>query len=164
MKLTSHYVFTAGILTFINAHFMPFFRAFSLSVIISFISNFIIDSLGHSHSKNNKINARTPLTHTFERSMAWGSFSSFIIMALAILNSNINKQFLIMCIVSGIISGPSHMLLDLFTEKGIYIKKNKKWVRFAVMHLRYNNKTANAIAIITGIIMIIISYKMMFLF
>jgi hypothetical protein len=41
------------------------------------------------------------------------------------------------------------MLLDVFTERGIYVKRNGKWKRFALA-LSYDNPLANSSAILLG--------------
>jgi hypothetical protein len=53
----------------------------------------------------------------------------------------------------GIIVGPSHMLLDVFTEKGIYVKRGGKWARFALAHFRYNDPTVNGLAVFIGFLL-----------
>lgn len=47
MKLVTHYVFTTGLLTAISSPFLGFYTALTLSFIISWISNTLIDRLGH---------------------------------------------------------------------------------------------------------------------
>ncbi len=161
MRLISHYIFTAGILIFINVHIISFFRAFSISIIVSFMANFFIDSLGHKMKKLRNINiySRTPLTHTFDRSIIFGILAAMLII-LIIPKYDLNHNIITACLISGLIAGPSHMILDVFTENGIFIRKNKKWKRFALMHLKYNNKIINAIVIFIGISLFFLSYKM----
>jgi len=40
------------------------------------------------------------------------------------------------------------MLLDIFTEKGIYHKVNGKWRRIALAHFSYDNPIVNGLAIL----------------
>ncbi|MBB5255178.1 hypothetical protein HNQ62_002953 [Sulfurisphaera ohwakuensis] len=61
-------------------------------------------------------------------------------------------------LVSGIIVGPTHMFLDMFTEAGVYVKKNGKWRRFALAHFRYDNPAVNGLAIFVGFILLLIAY------
>jgi hypothetical protein len=58
-------------------------------------------------------------------------------------------------LIGGILVGPSHMLLDVFTERGIYVKRNGKWRRFALAHFSYDNPLVNGLAILLGVIMLL---------
>jgi hypothetical protein len=42
------------------------------------------------------------------------------------------------------------MLLDVFTERGIYVKRNGKWKRFALAHFSYDNPAVNGVAVLMG--------------
>jgi len=53
-----------------------------------------------------------------------------------------------------LLNGPSHMLLDAFTERGIYVKRNGKWRRVALAHFSYDNPAVNGLAILLGILML----------
>ncbi|WCM36567.1 hypothetical protein GO599_03000 [Sulfolobus islandicus] len=46
------------------------------------------------------------------------------------------------------------MLLDVFTERGIYVKRNGKWKRFALAHFSYDNPAVSGMAILLGVIML----------
>lgn len=65
---------------------------------------------------------------------------------------------LIEVLVSGIIVGPTHMFLDMFTEAGVYVKKNGKWRRFALAHYRYDNPVVNGLATFAGFLLLLIAY------
>jgi len=60
-------------------------------------------------------------------------------------------------VIAGIVVGPSHMLLDAFTENGIFKKENGQWVRFALAHRKYNDPLANGITIALGALMLLFS-------
>jgi hypothetical protein len=45
------------------------------------------------------------------------------------------------------------MILDVFTEKGIYVKKNGVWTRFALAHYKYNDPLANGLAMFVGLVL-----------
>jgi len=161
MKLRTHYVFTLGILNLIGVFFLNFYTSFLLSAIISFISNTIIDRLGHVKKYSRRIGtfySRTPLTHTFPRSIFWGFVSSLPFNFLFYYTKIISQQDFIIASALSLVAGPSHMFLDIFTENGIYVKKNGSWRRFALAHFDYNNVFINSFFIIIGIIMIILSY------
>ena len=65
----------------------------------------------------------------------------------------LSKELVFLTLVS-LLNGPSHMLLDVFTERGIYVKRNGKWKRFALAHFSYNNPAVNGLAILLGILML----------
>ena len=157
MKLKTHYIFSTGIITVIDKSFTSFYLAFLIALVISFMGKIIIDKIGHKkrYTKYGKIPIRTPVTHTFSRSIMWGFLASTIVMIPFYLTSRI--AFLSIIIISGIVVGPSHMFLDSFTGAGIFVKKGNKWKRFSILHLRYNNEMANGIAIFAGISLILIS-------
>jgi len=69
----------------------------------------------------------------------------------------LSKELVFLTLVS-LLNGPSHMLLDVFTERGIYVKRNGKWKRFALAHFSYDNPAVNWIAILFGILMLFTSY------
>ena len=64
-----------------------------------------------------------------------------------------SKELVFLTLVS-LLNGPSHMLLDVFTERGIYVKRNGKWKRFALAHFSYDNPIVNGLAILLGVIML----------
>jgi len=68
--------------------------------------------------------------------------------------------FVFSVILDGLLVGPSHMFLDVFTERGIYHKVNGKWRRIAFAHFSYNNPLANGLAILLGVIMLFASMEL----
>ena len=96
----------------------------------------------------------------------WGIISSLPILVIALYfdyyynYSNSHEILFISILISGILVGPSHMLLDIFTEKGIYVKKHGKWRRFAIAHFRYDSPLANGLALFFGTIMLYLSYML----
>ena len=156
MKLHTHYVFSAGLVSFIFSLF-HFYSYYSIvfSFLISFIANTIIDDLGHEERAG--IPVRTPLTHTIPRSMLWGIASAFPFIFLSFYG-HIFIRYLPALVTAGLVVGPSHMFLDVFTGRGIFIKKNGKWKRFALAHLKYNDPFANGLAILLGSVFFYLSY------
>ncbi|BDB98286.1 hypothetical protein SACC_13030 [Saccharolobus caldissimus] len=89
------------------------------------------------------------------RSVFWGFIASIpVIVVLSLLYGVLFNAQILATLIGGILVGPSHMLLDVFTERGIYIKKNGKWRRFALAHFSYDNPLANGLAILAGVIML----------
>jgi hypothetical protein len=46
------------------------------------------------------------------------------------------------------------MLLDIFTERGIYVKRGGRWRRFALAHFSYDNPVINGTAILAGALLL----------
>jgi len=149
IKLVTHYVFSTGLLTLLSSFFLNFYTAFFLSSIIAVLGNSLIDRLGHKEIQTRRglIPVRTPLTHTLPRSVLWGWVPSLILIPL-------NSYEVIIISLIALLNGPSHMLLDVFTERGIYVKRNGKWKRFALAHFSYDNPAVNGLAIIMGMLML----------
>ena len=61
--------------------------------------------------------------------------------------------FVFSVILDGLLVGPSHLLLDVFTERGIYHKVKGRW-RDAFAHFSYDNPMANGLAILLGVIVL----------
>jgi len=152
MKLRTHYVFSLGLLSFLDSLLLSdFLEVIIISGIISVTANNVIDYLGHEI--RGKYVSRTPRTHTLPRSIGWGLLTTVpIVLALYFLSPT---ELILITILDGVIVGPSHMLLDIFTERGIYVKRNGKWRRFALAHFSYDNPLANGLAIIAGVIMLL---------
>ncbi|WP_338604902.1 DUF1286 domain-containing protein (plasmid) [Sulfolobus tengchongensis] len=172
MKLRTHYIFSAGLISIILAFFnLSLFANLFISFYASFVANTIIDRLGHEmkRTKHGYLPVRSPLTHTVYRSIIWGIISVLPLLLLYYVyhyhtyhyyySSYYSSTLILSTIAAGIIVGPSHMLLDSLTEEGIYTKKNGKWRRVALAHFRYNDPVANGIAILVGVILLILSYN-----
>jgi hypothetical protein len=170
MLIKTHIIFSAGLLLFLTAlitHDPVTVSVYTFTV--SAVANVLIDKLGHEMVNVNgkSIPRRTPLTHTWFRSVLWGTLVSILLSPLLLpLTVNIyhygNPRLLDIVttvLVHGLIVGPSHMVLDVFTERGIYVKKDGKWVRFALAHFRYNNPYVNSLATFIGAILFITSFR-----
>jgi hypothetical protein len=158
VKLRTHHVFTFGLLTLLDSVLLSdSLEIIVIAGIISVMANNIIDYLGHE-IKGEYI-SRTPMTHTIPRSMGWGLLTSApIALALHYLfHSPI--ELILVTALNGVVAGLSHMLLDIFTEKGIYHKVDGRWRRIALAHFSYNNPFANGLATLLGILMLFIAVK-----
>jgi hypothetical protein len=163
MLIKTHIVFSAGLLLFIGTLITrdPS-SVFVYALTVSALANVLIDKLGHEiiNVNGKLIPRRTPLTHTWLRSVLWGFLVSillspllFSIMSGIYYNGFQLSKKVLTVLVYGITVGPSHMVLDVFTEKGIYVKKDGKWVRFALAHFKYNDPTVNGLATLIGFVL-----------
>jgi len=164
MLLRTHYAFSTGLLTFLGTLITgdPL-NTLVFAGAVSVLANSIIDYLGHEmvRVEGEYLPRRTPLTHTWFRSILWGSVSTAIVTFLVYFASHgayygyfQPKELLVLAVIYGVLVGPSHMFLDVFTEKGIYVKRDGRWVRYALAHFKYNDPLANGLATIVGIILI----------
>ncbi len=164
MLLRTHYAFSTGLLTFLGTLITgdPL-NTLVFAGIVSVLANSMIDYLGHEmvQVEGEYLPRRTPLTHTWFRSILWGSVATAIatLFAYFALHSSYYgyfqlKELIVLAVICGVLVGPSHMLLDVFTEKGIYVKREGRWVRYALAHYKYNDPLANGLAMIVGIILI----------
>jgi hypothetical protein len=154
-------MFSLGLLYLIDSLIMSSsFYLFIIAGMTSVVVNNLIDSLGHE-IRGTYI-SRTPRTHTIPRSVGWGLLISIpIAVAFYFLSLNsylpFSITFIIITVIDGVVAGLSHMLLDVFTQKGIYVKKNGKWRRFALAHYPYDDPTVNGLAIFLGILMLFLA-------
>jgi len=160
MKLSTHYVFSSGLisLALVFTRMISFPDIIIISFFISYVVNRIIDGLGHEMAvyNNKAYPKRIPRTHTVLRSVIWGIITVIPILLL-ILIFHIDEFFLPV-IIAAIIVGPSHMLLDIFTQAGIYAKKDGKWKRVAFAHFAYNNAFVNGLASVSGLLMLFFAF------
>ena len=173
MKIKTHNIFTIGILTAVGSFFTTFVFSFLFASFIAIISNQLIDTIGHENEEINYIKAdgtkgviiepvRTPLTHTLFRSILCGLIPSLIaLLCFHILLKhtpvfkNINTRgILILIFLQGILSGPLHLALDYITEGGVFIKKNGKYVRTALAHIKYNDPVWNIFFQFIGVLFV----------
>ncbi|WP_188596016.1 DUF1286 domain-containing protein [Thermocladium modestius] len=159
MKLLTHYVFSTGLLALAATSMGAAFpSALFISLITSVMGNSIIDGLGHE--ERGGYVRRTPLTHTVPRSIAWGAVPGIIISLLLAYGSQWRVTPLaVIVLLSNLLLGPSHMFLDAFTERGIYVKRRGRWVRFAIAHISYGNSLANGAAMIVGSLMLFAAFS-----
>jgi len=177
MLLRTHYVFSTGVLTFLGSLITQDpFDALVFAGVVSVLANALIDKLGHEMVwvEGKYLPRRTPLTHTWFRSILWGSLVTMAITLLAYfaLHGSYHeysynysyhysyfqlRELITLAILYGALVGPTHMILDVFTERGIYVKRNGKWERYALAHFKYNDPLANGLAILAGTMLIIMS-------
>jgi len=171
MLLRTHYVFSTGILTFLGSLITrdPF-EALVFAGVVSVLANTLIDRLGHEMVwvEGKYLPRRTPLTHTWFRSIIWGSIATAAVTLLAYFAMHSShyhyshfqlRDLIVLSIIFGVLVGPSHMILDIFTERGIYVKRNGRWVRYALARFRYNDPLANGLAVLGGMLLLFTAFS-----
>ena len=181
MKIKTHNIFTIGILTALGSFFTTFVFSFLFASFIAIISNQLIDTLGHENKEINYIKAdgtkgvivkpvRMPLTHTLFHSILWGLIPSLIaLLCFHILLKhtpafkNINTRNIpILIFLQGILSGPLHLALDYITEGGVFVKKNGRYVRTALAHIKYNDPVWNIFFQFIGVLFVVLTILITF--
>jgi len=105
---------------------------------------------------------KPPRTHTLPRSIGWGLLTSLPIALASYFLLYSPTSLMLITILDGVIVGPSHMILDVFTEKGIYHKVDGRWRRVALAHFSYDNPLTNGLAILLGVIMLFAATRLSF--
>jgi hypothetical protein len=125
---------------------------------MSLIINYIIDRFGHTSGKRG---TRTPRTHSLINATTIGALVGvpFALIMDAIAMNPTTKWLVGNALVAffviplGALGGASHIILDAFTEKGVYVRSGN---RVVIGGFKFNLSTANGIAIVVGIALLLI--------
>jgi membrane-bound metal-dependent hydrolase YbcI (DUF457 family) len=120
--------------------------ALAAAAAISLAVNPLVDLLGHEHGR------RSPRTHEPLHATVLGAATGGI-LGLAFGYALHVAPWA--AAVAGAVEALSHLFLDAFTEHGIYVRRNGRYKRFALAHLRYNDPTANRLTAAFSILAII---------
>ncbi len=135
MKLRTHYVFSTGLLTFLDSVLFHeyFYYALILSGMVSVIGNSLIDRIGHKEvaTRYGYIPVRTPLTHTIPRSVVWGIVSIIPVFILLLIYYgfsyheyyfSLSNKVLMLILLNGELLGPPTCFL-MYLRKGEFTLK-----------------------------------------
>jgi hypothetical protein len=154
LLLRTHTLFNAGVLSALFYLFFPHSLFVFLAFALSWLSNTLIDRLGHEWK--GEYLSRTPRTHTPTRSAFWGALSSLVIVFPLFFFGVRSVPLLLFLGLLGALSGLLHVALDSFTERGIYVKRGSVWRRWRLAGYRYDNPIANALFSGAGITLILL--------
>nr|KJR72757.1 MAG: hypothetical protein TU36_00020 [Vulcanisaeta sp. AZ3] len=162
MLLRTHVAFTWGLLS-LFALITGNELTIAWAILVSGTANSLIDKLGHEERVHGRrtIVARSPRTHTPLKASLWGLLASIMISVIAYLTSPGLLNTLIVTSM-GPIAGLSHLLLDAFTEHGIYVRQGNHWKRWGIAHMRYDNPLGNGLATLTGIMLVVLVIAVLF--
>jgi len=166
MKTKTHNLFNIGILTAIGSLFVNPIASLISAGILSMTGNAIIDDFGHK--KNNYgIEVRTYKTHSILRATIYG-FLPAVILFFIVIHLNYFDKFIPLdrfishkpywILIQGLFVGGLHLLMDVITEGGIFVKKRGRFQRFAIAHIKYNNVFWNTFFQIVGIAILILTF------
>ena len=160
MKLKTHNLFNIGILTIIGSLFVNPVASLISAGILSITGNTIIDTFGHRNNGYGKP-IRTYKTHSLLRSIIWGGCPAivlFFVLPHLPKNKFIPEGIPYWILIQGIFVGPLHLAMDIITEGGIFIKKNGRFQRYALAHIKYDDIFWNSFYQLIGIAIIILIF------
>jgi hypothetical protein len=158
LKLKTHNSFSIAILTICGVFFTTPLISLISAAIISIIGNQIIDTLGHTKNYRG-IPVRTYKTHSLLRSILYGSIPAVLLfIVVKALHISYLPAIPYFILIQGIFLGPTHLAMDIITEGGIFVKKNGRFQRYAISHIRYNDMFWNLFYQVIGIALIILVF------
>ena len=176
MKLKTHNLFSIGVLTAIGSLFINPADSLISAGILSITGNTIIDSFGHKmkvirlpNNKKIKKPIRTYKTHSSLRALIYGFLPAIALFFLAVYLIHMTSipyrfyKFIpryapYWVLLQGLFVGELHLLMDIITEGGIFVKKDGKFGRFALAHIKYDDIFWNTLFQIVGIAFIILTF------
>ncbi|BBE42058.1 DUF1286 domain-containing protein [Conexivisphaera calida] len=159
MKLTTHYLFTIGLVALIACPILPLSGALVVAIWLGVATNWIVDMVGHEDRDGAA--RRTAATHSLPGAAGVGLvlgvlpvalvalFAPTALIAAGVQLSEVPFIALLMGAL-GILAGLSHLLLDALTEGGIY-HRGRRW---AIAHWRYDCAAANMPFALLGLLML----------
>ena len=133
MLLKTHVIFGVAVGFLAMRLGAPPAASLAVAAVLSALINPAMDYLGHESGR------RVPRTHEPMHAAALGA----AVGAAAGLALGLHVAY---CALAGAAVSLSHLLLDAFTEHGIYVRRGGRYRRFALAHLRYNDPAANGLA------------------
>jgi len=164
MKLTTHNIFTIGVLTAIGLTLTSPVNSLITACILSVIGNGVIDKFGHK--KNGMgMPVRTFATHSFLRGTIWGFLPAtflYIAARFAWTAQILPYAHPYWILLQGLFVGPLHLAIDIITEGGIFIKKNGRFQRFAIAYIPYDSFLWNSFFKIIGLFILFVIFNKFF--
>lgn len=149
MKSQTHVWFSLGTSFYPLAHLVGLTPALILAVALSAVVNFLIDALGHE--RRGGVPRRTPATHDPVNAAALGAATGGLVGWA--LGHWFGSHIAVHGVWAGAYVALGHLLLDLFTGHGIYIRRGGRYRRVAKGRLRYDDKLANTLASLLGVVL-----------
>ena len=156
MKAITHDLFSVGVglylLVRIDGPSSPLYLL--LAVWLAFITNRVIDGLGHS--TRGGMSVRSFWTHSIFTAPVWGiAFAVASVYLLdVVIGQNMTASQTLFAAGLGAVLAYSHLLLDALTEGGVYLGRR----RVALAHLRYNNLVLNGAFATLGLLLALAAF------
>jgi hypothetical protein len=153
LKAITHDFFSLGVGVYLVYHVeqLPALLYLLLTVWLAFATNEIIDGLGHVR-RGDGVPVRSFWTHSILTAPIWGI--SVAIVSLYLLDTIVGQAITIPHVLFaaelGVVLVYSHLLLDAFTEGGVYLGRR----RVALAHMRYNNLILNGAFAALGVVLV----------
>jgi hypothetical protein len=156
LKAITHDLFSGGVglyLVFrIDGPSSPLYLL--LTIWLAFATNEVIDALGHF--TRGGIPVRSFWTHSIFTAPIWGIATAFVSVYLfdIITGQELTTSQAFFVAWLGMVLAYSHLLLDAFTEGGVYLGRR----RVALAHLRYNNLILNGTFAALGVLLVFAAF------
>ena len=154
MKATTHNVFAFGLSIFLLS------KTGHLSVLSSLVAlwltlavNTTIDVFGHT--RKNDIPTRSFVTHSVFTAPLWGAAVGIatMIVPYSVFNLSADSAFELLGAALGATVASTHLLLDAFTQAGVYLGRR----RIAIAHMSYDNPALNLAFFVLGLLLLAVA-------
>jgi len=156
LKAITHDVFSLGVGLYLLSYVdrPPTLSLLVLVVWLSFATNELIDALGHATRGGRPV--RSFWTHSVFSAPVLGIVGALVSARLldTVLGRAMTTPQALFVAWLGAVLAYSHILLDAFTEGGVYIGRR----RVALAHLRYDNMILNGAFTGLGVLLVLASF------
>ncbi len=117
---------------------------------LTFAVNTLIDVFGHT--RKNGIPIRSFVTHSVFTAPLWGAAVGIatIILPYSVFNFSADSAFELLGAALGVTIASTHLLLDAFTQAGVYLGRR----RIAIAHMSYDNPALNLAFVVLGLLLL----------
>jgi hypothetical protein len=151
LKAVTHNTFSFGLGVFLlsrTGHLSVL--SFLVALWLTFAVNTLVDVFGHT--RKNDIPTRSFITHSVFTAPIWGAALGIatIIVPYSVFNLSADSAFELLGVALGVTVAYTHLLLDAFTQAGIYLGRR----RIAIAHMSYDNPGLNLAFIVLGLLLL----------
>jgi len=154
LKVVTHNVFSFGLSIFLlskTGHLSVL--SFFVALWLTFAVNTLIDVFGHT--RKNDIPIRSFITHSVFTAPLWGAALGIatIVLPYSLFNLSADSAFELLGAGLGVTIAYAHLLLDAFTQAGVYLGRR----RIAIAHMSYDNTALNLAFIVLGLLLLAVA-------
>jgi Protein of unknown function (DUF1286) len=151
LKVVTHNIFSFGLGTFLlsKTGHLSLLSLF-VALWLTFAVNTLIDVFGHT--RKNDVPIRSFVTHSVFTAPLWGAAVGLvtIIVPYSVFNISADSAFELLGAGLGVTIACTHLLLDAFTQAGVYLGRR----RIAIAHMSYDNPALNLAFIVLGLLLL----------
>lgn len=155
MKTYTHIAFSTGVACYVASALGIPLNVTLLIGVFAGLMQLVIDVLSHEtvYTADRVIHRRTPLLHSPTGAL-------LVAVGFTALSAYVTRPqlpLLLLQFLAMIVASYSHLLLDLLTERGIYVKGKRAWRKRL---FSYNNPLLNFLFTVTGIALFLASLQL----